>query len=146
MSCSTWPPPDMNIGRTRIDHAFAQRKLTPRIVLEAIDSDVITTYVRLGLGIGIVAEVAVRELKPVEAGGDLAVRPVGHLFGQNVTRVAFKLGVYLRNFVFKFAEFLSERLTRPLIGKAMNGWLLSPQRSLLEELSAWADARDIEYD
>ncbi len=108
-------------GRTRIDHAFAQRKLTPRIVLEAIDSDVITTYVRLGLGIGIVAEVAVRDLKSVESGGELAVRPMGHLFGQNVTRVAFKRGVYLRNFVFKFSEFLSERLSRHLITKAMSG-------------------------
>ncbi|RYG29100.1 MAG: LysR family transcriptional regulator, partial [Burkholderiales bacterium] len=42
-------------GRTRIDTAFAARKLTPRIALEAIDSDVIKTYVRLGLGLGIVA-------------------------------------------------------------------------------------------
>ena len=108
-------------GRTRIDHAFAQRKLTPRIALEAIDSDVITTYVRLGLGIGIVAEVAVRDLKPVEAGGDLAIRPMGHLFGQNVTRVAFKRGAYLRNFVYKFAEFLSDRLNRNVGAKAMRG-------------------------
>jgi LysR family cys regulon transcriptional activator len=108
-------------GRTRIDHAFAQRKLTPRIALEAIDSDVITTYVRLGLGIGIVAEVAVRDLKPVEAGGDLAIRPMGHLFGQNVTRVAFKRGAYLRNFVYKFAEFLSDRLNRNVVAKAMSG-------------------------
>ncbi len=108
-------------GRTRIDHAFAQRKLTPRIVLDAIDSDVITTYVRLGLGIGIVAEVAVRDLKPAESGGDLITRPMGHLFGLNVTRVAFKRGVYLRNFVYKFTEFLSERLSRSLVAKAMSG-------------------------
>jgi LysR family cys regulon transcriptional activator len=42
-------------GRTRVDAAFAQKKLQPRVVLEAIDSDVIKTYVRLGLGIGILA-------------------------------------------------------------------------------------------
>jgi LysR family cys regulon transcriptional activator len=108
-------------GRTKIDHAFAQRKLTPRVALEAIDSDVITTYVRLGLGIGIVAEVAVRDLKPMDAGGDLAVRPLGHLFGQNVTRVAFKRGAYLRNFVYKFAELLSDRLDRTLVARAMTG-------------------------
>ncbi len=108
-------------GRTRIDHAFEQRKLTPRIALEAIDSDVITTYVRLGLGIGIVAEMAVRDLKSVETGGDLVIRPLGHLFGQNVTRVAFKRGAYLRNFVYKFAELLSDRLDRNLIAKAMTG-------------------------
>jgi len=104
-------------GRTRIDNAFAQRKLEPRIALEAIDSDVIKTYVRLGLGVGIVAEMAVRDDPP----GDLVVRPVGHLFGHNVTRVAFKRGAYLRNFVYKFAELLSDRLDRNLIAKAMNG-------------------------
>lgn len=105
-------------GRTRIDQAFANRKLTPRIALEAIDSDVIKTYVQLGLGVGIVAEMAVSDLAP---DGPLAVRPLGHLFGQNVARVAFKRGAYLRNFVFHFAELLSERLDRNLIAKAMSG-------------------------
>ncbi len=104
-------------GRTRIDQAFAQRKLTPRIALEAIDSDVIKTYVRLGLGIGIVAEVAVRE----DAPADLVVRPMGQLFGMNLTRVAFKRGAYLRNFVYHFAELLSDRLDRKLVAKAMAG-------------------------
>ncbi|MFM2274781.1 MAG: hypothetical protein RL211_653 [Pseudomonadota bacterium] len=108
-------------GRTKIDHAFATRKLTPRIALEAIDSDVIKTYVRLGLGVGIVAEMAVRDV--IEDGGKsgLAVRPAGHLFGQNVARVAFKRSAYLRNFVYKFAELLSDRLNRNLIAKAMTG-------------------------
>ena len=105
-------------GRTRIDAAFAQRKLQPRIALEAIDSDVIKTYVKLGLGVGIVAEMAVRE---DGSAGDLVVRPLGHLFGQNVARVAFKRSAYLRNFVFTFAEFLSDRLDRNLIAKAMSG-------------------------
>ena len=108
-------------GRTKMDHAFATRKLTPRIALEAIDSDVIKTYVRLGLGVGIAAEMAVRDV--IEDGGKsgLAVRPAGHLFGQNVARVAFKRSAYLRNFVYKFAELLSDRLNRNLIAKAMTG-------------------------
>jgi LysR family cys regulon transcriptional activator len=105
-------------GRTRIDTAFAQKKLSPRIALEAIDSDVIKTYVRLGLGIGIVAEMAVRD---DGSNGDLVVRPLGALFGQNLARVAFKRGAYLRNFVYKFAESLSDRLDRNLIAKAMSG-------------------------
>jgi LysR family cys regulon transcriptional activator len=104
-------------GRGKIDHAFAARKLTPRIVLEAIDSDVIKTYVRLGLGIGIVAEMAMRE----DPGVDLVARPLGHLFGQSVARVAFKRGAYLRNYVLKFAELLSDRLSKDLILKAMEG-------------------------
>jgi LysR family cys regulon transcriptional activator len=104
-------------GRSRIDHAFAAKKITPRIALEAIDSDVIKTYVRLGLGIGIVAEMAVQE-DPVK---DLAVRPLGQLLGMNVARVAFKRGAYLRQFVYQFAELLSDRLTTPLIARAMTG-------------------------
>jgi LysR family cys regulon transcriptional activator len=104
-------------GRSRVDHAFATRRLKPNIVLEAIDADVIKTYVRLGLGIGILAEIAVRDDPP---GGELIARPVGHLFGQNVTRVAFKRGAYLRNFVHAFAEMLSDRLSRPLITRAMS--------------------------
>ncbi|RPE70812.1 LysR family cys regulon transcriptional activator [Tibeticola sediminis] len=107
-------------GRTRIDQAFAARRLVPRIALEAIDSDVITTYVRLGLGVGIVAEMAVRDL-PTLSGGELVARPAGHLFGRNVARVAFRKGAYLRHFVYKFAEFLSERLDRKLIERAMTG-------------------------
>jgi LysR family transcriptional regulator, cys regulon transcriptional activator len=105
-------------GRTRVDQAFASRRLKPNIVLEAIDADVIKTYVRLGLGVGIVAELAVRDDPP---GGDLVSRPLGHLFGTNVTRIAFKRGAYLRNFVHAFAEMLSDRLTRPLIARAMAG-------------------------
>lgn len=104
-------------GRTRIDNAFESRKLQPRIALEAIDSDVIKTYVRLGLGVGIVAEMAVKD-DPLQ---DLVVKPLGHLLGMNVTRVAFKRGAYLRHFVCQFAELLSERLTAQLIAKAMAG-------------------------
>ncbi len=102
-------------GRSRVDQAFAARRLKPNIVLEAIDADVIKTYVRLGLGVGILAETAVRDDPP----GELVWRPVGHLFGQNVTRVAFKRGAYLRNFVYAFAEMLSDRLSRALIARAM---------------------------
>jgi LysR family cys regulon transcriptional activator len=104
-------------GRTRIDAAFANKKLSPRIALEAIDSDVIKTYVRLGLGIGIVAEMAMKD-DPV---GDLVAIPLGNLLGKNVARVAFKRGAYLRNFVFQFAELLSDRLTAALVAKAMTG-------------------------
>jgi LysR family cys regulon transcriptional activator len=104
-------------GRSRIDHAFAQRQLAPRIALEAIDSDVIKTYVRLGLGVGIVAEMAMEgERQP-----DLVARPLGTLIGQNVARIALKRGAYLRDFVYHFATLLSDRLDRDLIVKAMAG-------------------------
>jgi LysR family transcriptional regulator, cys regulon transcriptional activator len=104
-------------GRTKIDAAFAAKKLSPRIALEAIDSDVIKTYVRTGLGVGIVAEMAVNN----DPTNDLVIKPVGHLFGTNVARIAFKRSAYLRNFVYTFAELLADRLTRKLIDKAMSG-------------------------
>ncbi|MDB5966660.1 MAG: CysB family HTH-type transcriptional regulator, partial [Polaromonas sp.] len=105
-------------GRTRIDTAFAQRKLTPRIALEAIDSDVIKTYVRLGLGVGIVAEKAIKD---DGTNGDLVAIAAGPLFGVNIARVAFKRSAYLRNFVYTFAELLSDKLDRGLIEKVMSG-------------------------
>jgi LysR family cys regulon transcriptional activator len=112
-------------GRRRIDAAFERARLKPAIVLEAIDSDVIKTYVRLGLGVGLVAEMAVRDDAP---GGELVTRPAGHLFGPNVSRVAFKRGAYLRSFVYGFAELLSDRLTRALVMRAMSGAETEPDR------------------
>ncbi|WP_088281015.1 CysB family HTH-type transcriptional regulator [Ideonella sp. A 288] len=105
-------------GRSRVDEAFARARLSPTFALEAIDADVIKTYVRVGMGVGIVAEMAVRD-DPLD--GDLVSRPVGHLFGFNTARVAFKRGAYLRQFVYAFAEMLSDRLSRPLIERAMSG-------------------------
>ncbi len=107
-------------GRTKIDQAFAAKRLHPRIALEAIDSDVIKTYVRLGLGVGIVAEMAIKD---DGTNGDLLAIPAGPLFGVNVARVAFKRSAYLRNFVYKFAELLSDKLDRAMIADAMAGRL-----------------------
>ena len=104
-------------GRTKIDQAFAAKHLHPRIALEAIDSDVIKTYVRLGLGVGIVAEMA---LKDDGTNADLIALPAGPLFGVNVARVAFKRSAYLRNFVYKFAELLNDKLSRSQITRAMS--------------------------
>jgi LysR family cys regulon transcriptional activator len=104
-------------GRTRIDKAFAAKGLTPRIALEAIDSDVIKTYVGLGLGIGIVAEMAVKD----SLDDTLVARPASQLFGKNVARIAFKRSAYIRHFVYDFAALLSDRLDRNLIMKALDG-------------------------
>ena len=71
----------------------------------------------MGLGIGIVAEMAVRD----DVNSDLVARPAGILFGTNIARVAFKRSAYLRNFVYKFAELLSDRLDRNLVAQAMSG-------------------------
>ncbi|AMR79620.1 CysB family HTH-type transcriptional regulator [Cupriavidus nantongensis] len=104
-------------GRTKIDKAFALRHLVPDIVLEAIDADVIKTYVEIGLGVGIVAGVA------YDAERDRNLRGIaaGHLFGSNVTHLAVKQGAYLRSFVYTFIELFSPTLNRKLVEQAMSG-------------------------
>jgi len=106
-------------GRTKIDAAFHLAKLHPRIALEAIDSDVIKTYVLSGMGVGILAEMAIRDEMQMPA-KPLQIRPAGHLFGKNITRIAFKRGAYLRNFVYSFAMALAPELTKFDIDKALN--------------------------
>jgi LysR family cys regulon transcriptional activator len=103
-------------GRQRIDSAFAKQHLTPNIALEAIDSDVIKTYVRIGMGVGIVAEMAIQ----AQTDKDLVVKPAWDLFGQNLARVAFRRGTYLRQYVLDFAQLLSPELTSATILKALD--------------------------
>jgi LysR family cys regulon transcriptional activator len=104
-------------GRTKIDHAFEVRHLKPDVLLEAIDADVIKTYVELGLGVGIIAGMAF----DTERDKNLRAVPVGHLFGTNVSRVALKQGAYLRSYVYTFIELMTPTLNRKLIEQVMSG-------------------------
>lgn len=104
-------------GRSRIDHAFGLRNLKPDVLLEAIDADVIKTYVELGMGIGIIAGMAY----DAERDRNLRAIPVGHLFGMNVSRVAIKQGAYLRSYIYTFIELLSPTLNRKMVEAAMRG-------------------------
>jgi LysR family cys regulon transcriptional activator len=104
-------------GRSKINQAFGLRNLTPDIVLEAIDADVIKTYVELGLGVGIMADIAFNP----ERDKHLRAMPVGHLFGTNVTRLALKQGAYLRSYVYTLVELLAPSMNRRLIEQALSG-------------------------
>ena len=104
-------------GRNKIDQAFARRGLKPDVILEAIDADVIKTYVELGMGIGIIAGLAYNATRDVS----LKAIPAGHLFGMNLSRVALKEGAYLRSYVFTFIELLAPSLTRKMVENALSG-------------------------
>ncbi len=104
-------------GRSKIDHAFQIRNLKPDILLEAIDADVIKTYVELGMGIGIIAGMAF----DAERDKNLRAIPVGQLFGMNISRVAIKQGAYLRSYIYTFIELLNPTLNRKMIDNAMQG-------------------------
>jgi LysR family transcriptional regulator, cys regulon transcriptional activator len=104
-------------GRSKINQAFEMRHLSPDVVLEAIDADVIKTYVELGLGVGLMADIAFN----AERDKNLRVIPAGHLFGSNLTRIALKQGAYLRSYVYTLVELLSPTLSRKLIEQALRG-------------------------
>ena len=104
-------------GRNRIDQAFARRNLKPDVVLEAIDADVIKTYVELGMGVGIIAGLAFNATRDP----NLRAIPAGHLFGMNLSRIALKEGAYLRGYVYTFIELLSPTLSRKMVERALAG-------------------------
>jgi LysR family cys regulon transcriptional activator len=104
-------------GRSHIDEAFAARGLRPDVVLAAIDSDVIKTYVELGLGVGIMAAMA---FDPVRDPG-LRMLDASNLFRTNTTRVALLRGRRLRTFTFAFIEKFAPHLSRHVVEKAMTG-------------------------
>jgi LysR family cys regulon transcriptional activator len=104
-------------GRSKIDHAFAVRHIKPDILLEAIDADVIKTYVELGMGIGIIAGMAFDAARDV----NLRAIPVGSLFGMNVSRVAVRQGAYLRSYIYTFIELMAPSTNRKLIDQVLQG-------------------------
>jgi LysR family cys regulon transcriptional activator len=104
-------------GRSRINKAFERAQLTPNVVLSAIDSDVIKTYVNLGLGLGIIAKMA---YDPARDLGLQAV-DVAHLFGSNTTRIGLRRGTYIRQFEYDFIELFASQLSRKAVDMAMAG-------------------------
>jgi LysR family cys regulon transcriptional activator len=93
-------------GRAKIDRAFAAAGVVPDISMSALDSDVIKTYVELGLGIGIVASMSFNAVKDTE----LHLLQCDHLFEANTTYIALRRGHYLRSFAYRFIELCSPKL------------------------------------
>ncbi|MCY0966471.1 HTH-type transcriptional regulator CysB [Parathalassolituus penaei] len=102
-------------GRSRLDEAFKSRGLTPRVAFTAADADVIKTYVRLGVGVGIVASMAIDE----ELDSDLVALDASHLFAPSVTKIGFRKGTFLRGFMYDFIARFAPHLTRDLVDQAV---------------------------
>ncbi|MEO8009123.1 MAG: HTH-type transcriptional regulator CysB [Betaproteobacteria bacterium] len=103
-------------GRSKINQAFADKGLTPNVVLTAIDADVIKTYVELGLGIGIVAMMAFDPKR------DTHVRAIdaSHLFEPSTTRIGIRKNSYLRGYTYDFIEMFASHLSRNVVDDAMH--------------------------
>lgn len=102
-------------GRSQLDLAFGNAGLRPQVVLTAVDADVIKTYVRLGLGVGIVAHMA---YDPV-ADQDLVAIDAGALFGASVTSIGLRRDMFLRGYLYDFIELFAPHLSRQLVDQAM---------------------------
>ncbi len=101
-------------GRSKLDDAFTAKGLSPRVVFTATDADVIKTYVRLGLGIGIIAAMAYDETTD----NDLVALDASHLFASSVTQIGCRRDTFLRGYMYAFIENFAPHLSRDLVTAA----------------------------
>ncbi|MFC3120067.1 HTH-type transcriptional regulator CysB [Agaribacter flavus] len=102
-------------GRSELDRAFNQAGLDPKIVFTATDADVIKTYVRLGVGVGVIASMAVDE----NLDSDLVKIDASHLFDYSTTKIGFRKGSFLRSYMYDFIERFAPHLTKDVVERAM---------------------------
>ncbi|GAA03761.1 HTH-type transcriptional regulator CysB [Photobacterium leiognathi] len=102
-------------GRSELDSAFNRSGLTPKIVFTATDADVIKTYVRLGIGVGVIASMA---MDP-ETDKDLVAIDASHIFAASTTKIGFKKGAFLRTYMYDFMERFAPHLTRNVVDQAI---------------------------
>ncbi len=102
-------------GRSQLDEAFNSEGLSPKVVFTAADADVIKTYVRLGLGVGIIAKMAF----DTKLDTDLVALDASHLFKPSVTKIGFRKGTFLRGYMYDFMRRFAPHLTRDLIDRAI---------------------------
>ncbi|HYW03078.1 MAG TPA: HTH-type transcriptional regulator CysB [Gammaproteobacteria bacterium] len=119
-------------GRSRLDRAFGERGLQPDVVLTAVDSDVIKTYVRLGLGVGILANMAY----DAELDADLVAADASHLFDHSTTRIGFRRGTMLRRYMYEFIRGFAPHLTPEIVDRAMAAETREARERLLEPVAS----------
>jgi LysR family cys regulon transcriptional activator len=101
-------------GRSQLDEAFRTAGLRPTVAFTATDADVIKTYVRLGLGVGIIARMA----HDPKYDGDLIPLDASHLFKPNVTMIGFRRGLFLRSYMYDFIELFAPHLNSSWVRSA----------------------------
>jgi LysR family cys regulon transcriptional activator len=101
-------------GRSKLDEAFINKGLAPKVVFTAADADVIKTYVRLGLGIGIIAKMAFDDT----VDSDLIALDADQLFTSSITKIGFRRGTFVRGFMYDFIQQFAPHLTREVVEQA----------------------------
>lgn len=103
-------------GRSQLDEAFSAKRLQAKVVLTAVDADIIKTYVRLGLGVGIIATLAYS----AEEDRDLVALDARHLFEPSITKIGFRRGSFIRGYMYDFIQLFAPHLTRERVDQAVS--------------------------
>lgn len=119
-------------GRSHLDTAFDARGLTPDVVLTAVDADVIKTYVRLGLGVGVVANMAYDPATDT----DLVRLDASHLFAASTTHIGFRHNLFLRGYMRRFIQTFAPHLTGERLDAAIAHYPGARYEALVQELLA----------
>jgi len=122
-------------GRSKLDDAFKREGLEPKVVFTAVDSDVIKTYVRLGLGVGIIATMAFDEKQDQ----DLVCLDASHLFDYSTTKIGFRKGTFLRGYMYDFIQQFAPHLTPEVVRQVQS----CSNRAEVEEIFAHQQLPDL---
>ncbi len=117
-------------GRSQLDEAFSRRKLKPNVVFTATDSEVIKTYVQLGLGVGIMASMA---FEPQRDTGLVAL-DASHLFESSITRIGFRRNTQLRQYMYAFIETFAPHLSADVVNEAIQARTPEQRAALMRRL------------
>ncbi len=116
-------------GRSKLDDAFRGAGLEANVVFTATDTDVIKTYVRLGLGVGIIAQMA----HDAELDPDLVALDAGHLFEPSVTHIGFRRGTFLRQYMLDFIEAFAPHLNADVVSQAVSASTRAERQALFAD-------------
>lgn len=114
-------------GRSQLDKSFQQANLEPRVAFTATDSDVIKTYVRLGMGAGIIAEMACRD-----EDADLVYIDASHLFPDSVIKIGFRHSRHISAYQFDFLHMVAPHIEMETIKKLARSRSLEEREALLQ--------------
>jgi LysR family cys regulon transcriptional activator len=130
-------------GRSKLDRTFHAANLEPNVVFTATDSDVIKTYVRLGFGVGIIAEMA----KGNKHDDELTCISAEHLFPDSIIKIGFRHSRHISAYQYEFLQMMTPYLDLDTIKEIANTKALNDRQQILDnyETPRYKDMQDHKF-